>query len=321
MNQCLTQIVPIEVDLAQWGSQVARSFFPLEIRAAPGKPFVAGVQVSQMANCRVAQVKANAHCASLTLASARKLGTRYVKVLWQLHGSAQLHQADRVVNIEAGHWAIYEASRPYQIEMRDESAFVVLLCELDERDALAKLLPRVAGRTMAIEGGAAVALAMLDAMQSQGERLDPRSHSSIGNFVTNLLAQEAQFLENGAGTLRRKSLEILFDDAQQYVRQHLERPDLCPSQIALALRVCRRTLYHAFAASGETPQACIQRLRLERCRNDLSRQGGSGASITQLALEIGFSDPAYFARLFRRRYGCTPTEFRTSVRNTACAPS
>ncbi|MBK6324244.1 AraC family transcriptional regulator [Candidatus Aalborgicola defluviihabitans] len=317
MNYCPTRITPIEVDLAQWGAQVASSFFPLEIRAAPGKPFAAWVQVSQMANCRVAQVKANAHCASLSTASARKLSSRYVKVLWQQHGSAQLRQTERVVDIEAGHWAIYEASRPYQIEMRDDSAFVVLLCEVDECDALAKLLPRVAGRSMAIEGGAAVALATLDAMQSQGDRLDPRSHSTVGNFVATLLAQEAQFLENGAGALRRKSLEILFDDAQQYVRRHLERPDLGPSQIALALGVSRRTLYHAFAASGETPQACIQRLRLERCRDDLSRQGGSGASITQLALEIGFSDPAYFARIFRRRYGCTPTEFRTSVRNTA----
>lgn len=319
MNQCLTRISPVEVDLAQWGALIASTFFPLEFRAVPTQPFIAGVQVNQMANCRVAQVKTNAHSAALSLAASKQLTGRYVKVLWQRQGSAQLSQRERIIDIAAGQWTIYDASRPYHIQMRDDSAFVVFLCEVDERDVLANLLPRMAGRTMAIEGGAAVALAMLDATQSQGERLNPRSHSSVGDFVAMLLSQEIQFLEKGAGAARRKSLEILFDDAQQYVLRHLERPDLCPSQIALALGVCRRTLYHAFAASGETPQACIQRLRLERCRDGLSRFGAGCTSITQLAFEIGFSDPAYFARIFRRRYGCTPTEYRTAASRTSCA--
>lgn len=52
----------------------------------------------------------------------------------------------------------------------------------------------------------------------------------------------------------------------------------------------------------------MQRLRLERCRELLGRT--PALSITEIALDHGFSDPAYFARLFRRRFGITPSQCR-----------
>ena len=38
-------------------------------------------------------------------------------------------------------------------------------------------------------------------------------------------------------------------------------------------------------------------------------------AVIEVALEAGFSDPGYFNRLFKRRYHCTPMEFRQRVRN------
>ena len=36
-----------------------------------------------------------------------------------------------------------------------------------------------------------------------------------------------------------------------------------------------------------------------------------GASITEVAFEMGFNDSAYFARCFRQRFGVAPREWRT----------
>jgi AraC-like DNA-binding protein len=45
---------------------------------------------------------------------------------------------------------------------------------------------------------------------------------------------------------------------------------------------------------------------------ELLRQ--SEYDVTQIAGLVGFSNPGYFARIFRRKMGCTPLEYRKSRR-------
>ena len=60
---------------------------------------------------------------------------------------------------------------------------------------------------------------------------------------------------------------------------------------------------------GQPPHAYLTELRLERAR-DLLR--GSDLPITLIAQELGFGSSQHFARLFRRRMGRTPSDFRRS---------
>ncbi|QGZ42455.1 AraC family transcriptional activator of pobA [Pseudoduganella flava] len=53
------------------------------------------------------------------------------------------------------------------------------------------------------------------------------------------------------------------------------------------------------------------RLMLEACRNLTYVP----ASIATISYELGFQDPAYFSRLFRKRMGVTPKEFRERAHN------
>ena len=55
-------------------------------------------------------------------------------------------------------------------------------------------------------------------------------------------------------------------------------------------------------------------LSLDDARQKIAQTGADGASITRLALQSGFSDPAYFARLFRRRFGVTPSQCRDAAK-------
>ena len=63
------------------------------------------------------------------------------------------------------------------------------------------------------------------------------------------------------------------------------------------------------AAVGCTPGALLLRFRLERARTLLLHSEGS---VGEIASEVGFSDPLYFSRAFRKRYGASPTEYRRS---------
>ncbi|MET0544045.1 MAG: AraC family transcriptional regulator [Variovorax sp.] len=314
MTHAASVTAPTPVDPGQWAFDVRRNFFPLEISVDRSQPFEAAVQLGNFSRCKVAQVRASAHSASMSGEDCRHLdGKRYIKVLWQEHGRGQLDAGPRAVDLPAGHWTVYEASRSYALRMEGDSTFTAMVCDTGGHDGLAALAQRVAGRAIPTEGGAAVALAALVAMRAEGERVAPQSQGSVADFVTSLLNQEVQHIDGGNGAARKRAQDALLREAQDYVRKNLDRHDLSPDQIAAAIHVSRRTLYHAFEIAGETPQAMVQRLRLERCRDVLSHAGGQGPSITQLALEFGFSDPAYFTRVFRQRFGSTPSKYRAQA--------
>jgi AraC-like DNA-binding protein len=49
---------------------------------------------------------------------------------------------------------------------------------------------------------------------------------------------------------------------------------------------------------------------LERARAAIECSQATGQSITQIAYDWGFKDPAHFSRAFRARYGETPSASR-----------
>lgn len=62
------------------------------------------------------------------------------------------------------------------------------------------------------------------------------------------------------------------------------------------------------AMMGETPQQFLNRVRLERAANMLVKY--SGYSITQIALNCGFSSSSAFARSFKKHFGISANEYR-----------
>lgn len=71
----------------------------------------------------------------------------------------------------------------------------------------------------------------------------------------------------------------------------------------------RSTFLRSFRrALGQTPVDFLVERRLEAARRLLR---DTDRSITEIALECGFSDSNYFARVFRRRTGQTPSVYRT----------
>ena len=100
--------------------------------------------------------------------------------------------------------------------------------------------------------------------------------------------------------LRRRVLGI--------VEAQLADPGLRTLSLASACNASVRTIQNMFAAMGTTPSAYILERRLARAAERLV--SAQGASITEVAFELGFNDSAYFARAFRQRFGISPREWR-----------
>lgn len=69
---------------------------------------------------------------------------------------------------------------------------------------------------------------------------------------------------------------------------------------------------------GVTPHRHVIERRVERAKTLL--RAGSSSSVTDIALEVGFSSSAHFSTMFRKATGITPTSYRASHRKPFAGP-
>jgi AraC-like DNA-binding protein len=99
----------------------------------------------------------------------------------------------------------------------------------------------------------------------------------------------------------------LVQQAITYIEAMLNTP-LDINHISASLGVCRTTLYRAFVQNkGMTPVEYLSLKRIERACELLKT---TDLSIADISKSVGFSEPRYFMRCFRKRTGKTPSVFR-----------
>jgi AraC-like DNA-binding protein len=138
-------------------------------------------------------------------------------------------------------------------------------------------------------------------------RLGPNAAAGLGQSLLTLiaiLADELRPVERAGVT----PLAALRERAVEEIERRLSTAGASVGQIAQALKVSRAKLFSAFQADGGV-HAYIMDQRLGRARTavaDVER----AEPIGDIAHRLGFSDSSHFSRLFKGRFGMTPSEYR-----------
>ena len=94
---------------------------------------------------------------------------------------------------------------------------------------------------------------------------------------------------------------------QNWLAQNYERADIV-AELVRRSGLPKRTFDRRFrAATGYSPLAYIQALRIEEAKQLLET---TSRPVDAIAREVGYEDMASFRRLFRRLAGMTPGEYR-----------
>ena len=95
---------------------------------------------------------------------------------------------------------------------------------------------------------------------------------------------------------------------KKIVSENIADPSLALDYIASSLGIHHTTIgRHIRELTGMSPLEYITALRLQEAIS-LIRQ--SDYSIKEIAAETGFANANYFAKVFRKKFGCSPTAFR-----------
>ena len=94
----------------------------------------------------------------------------------------------------------------------------------------------------------------------------------------------------------------------KYVTDNMGSPDLKIDDIADAIGMSRSVLYNKIKqAVGMTPIDFVRHIRIMRACELLQQ---TNDPLTSIAFEVGFSDPKYFSKVFKKELGIVPSEYR-----------
>lgn len=119
--------------------------------------------------------------------------------------------------------------------------------------------------------------------------------------------------------IQAQEIEVVSEDekfvrnALAYIEVNVANTSLSVESLSAHLNVSRGSLYKKLLTlTGKTPVDCIRTIRLERATQLLAK---SNRNIANVAYDVGFNNPAYFAKVFKEEYGMLPSDYVTSIRN------
>jgi AraC-like DNA-binding protein len=95
------------------------------------------------------------------------------------------------------------------------------------------------------------------------------------------------------------------------IEEHIEDCDFSVEQLCKKVFMSHSQLHRKLhALVGCSPNKFIRMVRLAKAQDLLL---STNDSIAGIALASGFSDPGYFARVFKQEFGCTPLEWKSRL--------
>jgi signal transduction histidine kinase/ligand-binding sensor domain-containing protein/DNA-binding response OmpR family regulator len=102
--------------------------------------------------------------------------------------------------------------------------------------------------------------------------------------------------------------------AYSIVEKNIQEPELSVDHFAREMMVSKSLLFKKIKAL--TGYSIVDFINLYKLRKAAARLAtGSQLNISEIAFEVGFNDPKYFSRIFRKVYGVPPSEYSRSLNN------
>jgi AraC-like DNA-binding protein len=234
------------------------------------------------------------------------LNVKGVSLVASQRGETTLHDGDAML---LRYSVARTISRPHSVDHRvirlPRTALSPLVRNID--DAVLCRIPQGTGMLRLLQG-------YVDTVFADPALSDAQMRRIISAQLCDLVAatlgatRDALALAEGRG-IRAARLRAIKAD----IEAHLAAGDLSPGAIAKRQHISDSYIRKLFESEGTSLSQFVLARRLERAHHMLTDRRWAGHSIASIAFAVGFGDLSYFNRTFKRCYGRTPTEMRTTI--------
>ena len=241
-----------------------------------------------------------------------------LNLLFVLDGAIRVEQAGQKYELGQDQWTLCDTSRSYSMSVECSVTQLLMtvpkdMLGLHQRDMVRLGIGALSART----GPGKVLRQVVGSLFDEFENLKPCTAADLTGLILDLVHMAVQ--DRARNNATSSAREMLHERMSRFICRNLRDPDLSVDSIAAAFACSKRYVHKIFSGERQTVGELILCSRLERCRRDLADDTRSDQSITGIAFGWGFNNSAHFSRVFRERYGLSPSAYRAShARATLC---
>jgi AraC-like DNA-binding protein len=297
--------------LSAWADKLNELYYPLDVEN-PCNDFTFGYLCStDVGGLRLGKVESDPMLVHRRRSHLASWSSDYYLVPMPLDLPLRLHQRGREALVAPTSLAIVGTSDIYTYEQRTRSASATLRIPGSLlRDKVLGVDDWTARSFSAHRAPVAMFLDFARSFCRHGSKLDEEVGQTMARHLIDLLVlalTTSSEIGDGQETAVREAHR---QRALRVVDARIADFDLSSSRVAELVGVSERHLQRIFAERGETLSALIRSRRIAEAQRLLRSKRFRGRSIAVVGYQVGFADPAYFNRVFRKETGQTPAAYR-----------
>jgi len=292
-----------------WSDAICEKIFQLQIDRRNRGGFLASIQTHKLRSVSVNRVRSEEHIAELSNVGISRFREHYFKLHIQNSSIAIVHQHGCETILKPGDAILIDSLYPFRLDFPTTSD----CCSVKiPREQLRPLLkdPRAA-TTSLIPARSPINKAIKHYIQFLVNTCkEPMTEDQLQLYLNNLLGLIAAGTSDGRESENQTFQESRISQIQRYIMTNLDDSELTPSKVANYFSISVSYLHKLFAKENQTFGHFLCEQRLECAAMSLQNQSNDNHTISELAYHFGFNDLSHFWRLFKKRYGMTPRQFR-----------
>lgn len=310
-----TEHLPTKERFAYWADEFGKSVGYIALDSPERADFHQWLSIVDISALSLARLHGSAVSSTAEPGQVKDVDLHPFQLMLKVDdGPSSIKQGSEAI-VESGDLVLIDSLQ--KMRMQAHGAANSLLIGLPKL-LVARWLPdaedSVAQRLDGAKGWSSVLAAYLNAMsidhaQTIGSTFE---QELVGEHILSMLSfalsQNGLMRDRETVSSRDRALHLRM---YNWIRDNYADPEVSASKLAARFHVSVRYVHKVFASAGRgiTFLDVLQHERLEAAVRMLRTASISHMFVAQIAYRCGFSDPAYFGLVFRKRYGCSPRAF------------
>ncbi len=296
--------------LEYWNDVATSTIGPLVIDALDRDNFDASLTRVCLRNCELVAPTSNPATIRTqpTGAAASALNLQV-----QHRGRSTTRFSDRISTLEAGDFMLFDPACASVLEFSETTQVIVVRLPTAEAEGRVPGLRELAGVPVRGSVGAGAMLSRF--IRTSWAQLESEDDLGWAESLCEVIWPLVEMAYAGvrASQPHTTPREHRRREVLGYVDTNFLEATLTPRRIADQLGISTRYVQIIFAEMGTTPSAYIQSRRLDHAAQQLAHTRRD-AAVTDIAYDSGFNDLSTFCRVFRRKFGISPRDYRAGAR-------